>query len=435
MKVNIFTKNISAIAILILIIFVGGCLDTDFGRTFSSDRDGDGIKNDEDAFPDNPLEWLDSDGDNWGDNSDPYPFDYDNDGFADAIDIDKYGDMALKITLEKFAVVDELDYLLRDIEVFFHIYINNRLEFQVDNNGFPWYVDVDTITLIESELVYNIDDDQRYTHILIQMWDNDWPLESDIIDIDGHNESKGLSVVFDALTGTWSGDDSSGYADGRADGVDEGQLFFDDDDGILWYNLQISDVNYFKTYTWNYNFKSYSFNVDIPIERYSYYKTLDVDRSPSSASEMASFVTADDVIVMEIANQLTTTAQRYTYDYYEIADFSLRFVQNLKYTYDNYTTPTNEYWRFPVETLVDETGDCEDTSVLYASIMEAMGYDAVLILIPGHAAVGIAGDGYSGSYYTYDDIDYYYCETTGTGWNLGDIPEEYEEESATVIQV
>jgi hypothetical protein len=34
------------------------------------DRDGDGFGDIEDAFPDDPTEWLDSDGDGVGDNAD-----------------------------------------------------------------------------------------------------------------------------------------------------------------------------------------------------------------------------------------------------------------------------------------------------------------------------------------------------------------------------
>lgn len=37
------------------------------------DSDGDGVPDDEDAFPDDPSEWADSDGDGVGDNADAYP--------------------------------------------------------------------------------------------------------------------------------------------------------------------------------------------------------------------------------------------------------------------------------------------------------------------------------------------------------------------------
>jgi hypothetical protein len=47
------------------------------------DRDGDGVPDDQDAFPDDPTEWRDSDGDGVGDNADS---DDDNDGVLDVQD-------------------------------------------------------------------------------------------------------------------------------------------------------------------------------------------------------------------------------------------------------------------------------------------------------------------------------------------------------------
>merc|ERR1719174_888154 len=53
----------------------------------SSDKDGDGVIDSEDAFPDDPNEWKDTDGDGVGDNADK---DRDNDGVED--DKDKFPD-------------------------------------------------------------------------------------------------------------------------------------------------------------------------------------------------------------------------------------------------------------------------------------------------------------------------------------------------------
>ena len=50
------------------------------GVTVNTDRDGDGIPNSLDAFPDDPNEWLDTDGDGISDNAD---LDDDNDGISD----------------------------------------------------------------------------------------------------------------------------------------------------------------------------------------------------------------------------------------------------------------------------------------------------------------------------------------------------------------
>lgn len=50
------------------------------------DRDGDGVNDDLDVFPDDPTEWADMDGDGTGDNSDP---DRDGDGFENALEEQK----------------------------------------------------------------------------------------------------------------------------------------------------------------------------------------------------------------------------------------------------------------------------------------------------------------------------------------------------------
>lgn len=50
-----------------------------------------------------------------------------------------------------------------------------------------------------------------------------------------------------------------------------------------------------------------------------------------------------------------------------------------------------DYVQFPAETLQSGAGDCDDLAVLYASLLEAAGHPALLVLVPGHmfAAVGL----------------------------------------------
>ena len=115
-------------------------------------------------------------------------------------------------------------------------------------------------------------------------------------------------------------------------------------------------------------------------------------------------------------------------------NFFISFSQSLKYSEDNLTAGVGEYPRYPIETLVDQTGDCEDTSALLISLVEILKYNASIILIPeawdgyGHAAVGIDVAGAEGVHYVLNEgesneISYYYAETTAPGWRLGEMPD------------
>ena len=48
------------------------------------------------------------------------------------------------------------------------------------------------------------------------------------------------------------------------------------------------------------------------------------------------------------------------------------FVQNLPYTSDDVTTGYDEYPRYPYETLYDNGGDCEDTSILASAMLHEL---------------------------------------------------------------
>jgi len=147
----------------------------------------------------------------------------------------------------------------------------------------------------------------------------------------------------------------------------------------------------------------------------------------------------DDEYIDSLVNKLNECAQQEGYGDFQKVSFAVAFVQSLPYTDDSVTAGFNEYPRYPVETLVDNGGDCEDTSILTASLIQAMGYGTVLLSFPstpesaGHCAVGVkGGDGVYGTYWKYNDNKYYYSETTGTGWEIGEVPEEYKNAQAHI---
>jgi hypothetical protein len=115
--------------------------------------------------------------------------------------------------------------------------------------------------------------------------------------------------------------------------------------------------------------------------------------------------------------------------------FILAFVQSLPYTSDNVTEGYNEYPRFPIETLVDDGGDCEDTSILFASLTLILGYGTIYLNPPNHYAVGILGNNLDGSFFTYNNKTYYYCETTGNNFKIGHIPDDFNGLSAYIYPI
>jgi hypothetical protein len=123
----------------------------------------------------------------------------------------------------------------------------------------------------------------------------------------------------------------------------------------------------------------------------------------------------------------------------ERAEYVLKFVQRYTdYQLDSDYNGRAEYWKYPLETILDRSGDCEDTSCLYCSLMKLMGYDVVLLIFDGweydtgHAAAGIAlDDAEGGVYYQIDGEGpkYYFCETTSNYMFVGERTEGYNRAS------
>jgi len=136
----------------------------------------------------------------------------------------------------------------------------------------------------------------------------------------------------------------------------------------------------------------------------------------------------DDQYMRELTGLFRKYAQQYNMTRRETIDFVGSFVQQLPYTSDRVTTPYDEYPRFPLETLYEKGGDCEDTAILAATILKEMGYDVVLIAFKRHMGLGVACTECDGNAYETSNRKYYYLETTGEGWKVGSLPSQYEDE-------
>jgi len=195
-----------------------------------------------------------------------------------------------------------------------------------------------------------------------------------------------------------------------------------------------SDILITRTYHWSYDGKDWTWELQIPQSLYEYFSGL--QRVPTNNYSIYVTHPSDDPYLSKLITKLLETAAGEGYSEMETIGFAASFVQSLPYVTDDVSTVYDEYARYPVETLVDNGGDCEDTSILLASLIDGMGYGVVLINPPNHVAVGVAGgEGVYGTYWSYNGKKYYYLETTGENWGVGEIPDEYHDTQAKIFEM
>ena len=183
---------------------------------------------------------------------------------------------------------------------------------------------------------------------------------------------------------------------------------------------------------WRFEDITWTWSVEIPRSLHRYY----CDKERPHTRDYSVFATeeADREVIQDLGQTLRAHAQSIGLDDYETVHFIAAFVQGLAYTVDAETTGFDDYARYPIETLVAEGGDCEDTAILLGKLMVEMGYDVVLVRLPEHMALGVLEDfKYAGTYYPYNDGKYFYLETTGLAGRIGMVPEEYEGQLAYIF--
>ncbi|HUK84999.1 MAG TPA: hypothetical protein VLU95_03975 [Candidatus Acidoferrum sp.] len=203
-------------------------------------------------------------------------------------------------------------------------------------------------------------------------------------------------------------------------------------------NAQTIDQNQScdREFSWDYGGNHWTWNLSIPTTLYNAYVAVpDSQRTQIQLSDFGFFTTTNDQYLQVIAQKFNDTSTSNGFNSQDEANFVLAFVQSIPYKTDNASTPYQVYPRFPIETLVDDVGDCKSHSILYSTLMLMLGDGVVFINPPDHLAVGILGNNLQGTYWTYNSQTYYYAETTGVGFKVGDLPDEFQGKSAFVYPI
>ncbi|MFX0138125.1 MAG: zinc-ribbon domain-containing protein [Candidatus Hodarchaeota archaeon] len=199
-------------------------------------------------------------------------------------------------------------------------------------------------------------------------------------------------------------------------------------------NYYVSHGQITKSYTCIFPRSTYNYYANQPHPRhdYVYYDWDDV------ALTFASYCTPDESEILKIAQEIKSQCINQSNDE-EIINALLSFAQGITYKSDPLTVDRAKY---PLETLMDK-GDCEDLSIFFGSIVESLGYEAVILCVIvddplegpfGHACVGVhlnftpshhVDYPIPGSYFfdaAEDSNQYWLCETTDQGWMVGQLP-------------
>ena len=164
---------------------------------------------------------------------------------------------------------------------------------------------------------------------------------------------------------------------------------------FLGSNPQIyPDDSYTGTLTADYAFpfKNSSVTLSVSIPASTYYGAVNSGSKYIPYTKIATFQYYSDIIndpyqdelYQQILDQTDTVKRSRDLTDDEYVELLTTFVQSIPYT-------TIEVYRYPVETIIDKYGDCDDKSMLLTGLLTRAGYDAVLLVFEeeSHATVGI----------------------------------------------
>ncbi|MBQ3709199.1 MAG: hypothetical protein II887_00690 [Bacteroidales bacterium] len=194
------------------------------------------------------------------------------------------------------------------------------------------------------------------------------------------------------------------------------------------HNVVVENDNYKISHEWTHNGLQWTCTLNVPVGLYQYYQAR-----AHLSDDMVQFVLSDHdrLCVQNLVKSFREGGLKANYTDADNMGNVISFVQSLRYVSDLDSKGEQEYVRFPMETLVDGIGDCEDLAILAATILHEMGYGVLLVTLPDHMALAVACDeSYDGVYYEYGGRRYYYLEVTNTGWAIGQIPKEYRSSGA-----
>jgi predicted transglutaminase-like cysteine proteinase len=160
------------------------------------------------------------------------------------------------------------------------------------------------------------------------------------------------------------------------------------------------------------------------ISEYQLLKNYPINRELPDCSNCKEFMMDNDIMIRTLAQEITRNSKSKEESAQKILDF---VNSNLESRLESIYIDENieQYAKFPLETLIEGYGDCEDFALLSGSLMKSIGIEVTLIYLKEgvgkakgpHVTLGVNGN-FSGQFYEFNKKKYYHADN---GWKIGEI--------------
>ncbi len=185
---------------------------------------------------------------------------------------------------------------------------------------------------------------------------------------------------------------------------------------------------FYRVYGWLFNEEPFRKNgrehalrSRLRLERATYERFKAMPHTVETDADFVKFADAelDDEVVTNAAARLRAIVAEHGFDRLTEVHLAMAFTLSLRYADDD-ADYGGEYPKFPVESLVDKRGDCEDHAILCGAILHRLGHRVALVLMStgsktGHAALAVeAPEPLEGVSFHVPQLgaDMFYCEVT-----------------------
>jgi len=118
----------------------------------------------------------------------------------------------------------------------------------------------------------------------------------------------------------------------------------------------------------------------------------------------ASFVTPRDPVILQFAKQVAGLSRAYGNRavnqifrqalavFESLSVYGMNYVVDPNSSYVELSTTESalDYLQFPIQSLMYRAGDCDDLSILYAALLEAIAIDTAFVTVPGHIYIAFS---------------------------------------------